>query len=292
MRAKLFLCASMLVVLASCEKSLSYDDFEESIEQKANVYLQASGVEQFESSNAPKVAAGSPQSISELCNNVTFVVFNGSSKLKTVNQSKGDSSFGSVALTLDEGTYKVLIVAHNGDGNATVTSAEKITFPSNRVTDTFYYYGDITVEKVKKTYNMQLQRAVSMFRLVVSDNIPGNVKKMKFYYTGGSSTFSAATGYGSVNSRQTEVINVDGDENTFEVFTFPHAETGKLKMTVTALDASDNVIAEKVFEEVPVTRNQITCYTGYFFSNGGSTTDDTFYITANGDWDAVNNYRF
>lgn len=292
MNAKMLLCALMLVVLASCEKSFSYEDIEESVDPKANVYLQVSGLEQLEYSNAPKVAAGSPQSITELCSRLTFVVFNGSTKVKTINQSKGDSSFGAVALTLDEGTYPVLIVAHNGEGNATVTSAEKVTFPGNSVTDTFYYYGEITVEKVKKTYIMQLQRAVSMFRLVISDNMPSTVKKMKFYYTGGSSTFSAATGYGSVNSRQTEILNVEGDETQFEVFTFPHAESGKLKMTVTALDASDNVIAEKVFEEVPVTRNQITCYTGYFFSDGGTTTDDTFYITANGDWDAVNNYRF
>ena len=66
------------------------------------------------------------------------------------------------------------------------------------------------------------------------------------------------------------------------------------KLTVTALDANDNTIKERVFENVPVIRNQVTRYTGSFFGNGGGgeTGSGDFRMTADPDWDSVNGYKF
>ena len=51
---------------------------------------------------------------------------------------------------------------------------------------------------------------------------------------------------------------------------------------------------EKVFENVPVSRNQVTRYTGSFFGSGGSggSSDGTIRLTADPDWDSVNGYTF
>lgn len=118
--------------------------------------------------------------------------------------------------------------------------------------------------------------------------------KFKFYYTGGSSTFSPSAGYGCVNSKQTEIRTVADGVTTFDIFTLPHTEEDVLtKLTVTALDANDNTVKERVFENVPVTRNQITRYTGSFFGNGGSgQTSDGTCLTADPNWDSVNGYTF
>ena len=66
------------------------------------------------------------------------------------------------------------------------------------------------------------------------------------------------------------------------------------KLTVTALDANDNIIKERVFENVPIVRNQVTRYTGSFFGSGGTgdTGSGDFRLTADPDWDAVNGYTF
>ena len=153
-----------------------------------------------------------------------------------------------------------MVIAHNGEGSATITSTEKVTFPNNKVTDTFYYYGDLVVTSEVQSYDLTLTRAVAMFRLVLTDEeIPSTVTKFKFYYTGGSSTFSPSAGYGCVNSKQTEIRAVADGVTTFDIYTLPHTEEDVLtKLTVTALDANDNTVKERVFENVPVTRNQIT----------------------------------
>ena len=197
-------------------------------------------------------------------------------------------------LRLAAGTYKLVVIAHSGDGSATITSTEKVTFPNNKVTDTFYYYGDLVVTDAMQTHDLNLTRAVAMFRLVLTDEvIPSNVTKMKFYYTGGSSTFSPADGYGCVNSKQTEMRDVTPGVKTFDIFTMPHTEEDVLKITVTALDANENTVKEQVFEDVPITRNQVTSYSGIFFSGGSSQqSDGNFHFTADPDWDNVNNYSF
>ena len=237
--------------------------------------------------------------ITELCSRLNIALFDADgTKVKTVAQKEGDASYGTVALSLAAGTYRLVVIAHNGEGSATITSEEKVTFPNNKVTDTFYYYGDLVVTSEKQSYDLTLTRAVAMFRLVLTDeSIPSTVAKMKFYYLGGSSTFSPKDGYGCVNSKQTEIRPVPADfvsGTTFEIYTLPHTEDDVLtKLTVTALDGNDNIIKEKVFEDIPVTRNQVTRYTGSFFGNsGGETGSGDFRMTADPEWDAVNSFTF
>ena len=233
--------------------------------------------------------------ITELCSRLNIALFDADgTKVKTVAQKEGDANYGTVALSLAAGTYQLVVIAHNGEGSATITSEEKVTFPNNKVTDTFYYYGDLVVTSEKQSYDLTLTRAVAMFRLVLTDEeIPATVAKLKFYYTGGSSTFSPRDGYGCVNSKQTEVRPIAAD-GIYEIYTLPHTEDDLLtKLTVTALDANDNIIQEKVFEDIPVTRNQVTRYTGSFFgSSGGETGSGDFHMTADPDWDAVNSFTF
>ncbi len=233
--------------------------------------------------------------LGEACSRMNLSVFRGDEKVKSVSQKSTDADFGQVSLSLPEGNYTVVVIGHSCDGSATITSPEKVTFPNNKVTDMFYWCDDLEVGSAGLTQDVELERAVSMFRLVVTGTIPSNVACMKFYYTGGSSTFCPLTGYGNVNSRQTVNLDVqdgvrDGDRTSFDVFTCLHADRGTLKMTVTALDAADNTIAERVFEDVGMQRNMITRYTGDFFATGGGgsgSSSGTFSMKVQAEWDDI-----
>ncbi len=281
--------ALLVMFFISCEKPLLEEKGGE-VQREANVILRFTQFEQV------GFLSRSATDITELCSRLNIAVFDSEgTKVKTVAQTKGDASYGTVALSLAADTYKLVVVAHNCDGSATITSMEKVTFPNNKVTDTFYYYGDLVVTAEKRTYDLTLTRAVAMFRLVLTDeSIPPSVAKFKFYYLGGSSTFSPADGYGCVQSKQTEIRTVV-DDGVYEIYTMPHTEEDVLtKLTVTALDANDNIIKEQVFENVPVTRNQVTRYTGSFFGEGGGggTGSGDFRMTANPEWDSVNGFTF
>ena len=288
---KKYLFIALAVLVAACEKPI-LDEEDVVTKNEANVILHMKQYEQEAFGNSGnRAATRAATDITELCSRLNIAIFDADgTKVKTVAQKEGDASFGTVALTLAAGTYQLVVIAHNGEGSATITSTEKVTFPNNKVTDTFYYYGDLVVTSEVQSYDLTLTRAVAMFRMVLTDEeIPSTVTKFKFYYTGGSSTFSPSAGYGCVNSKQTEIRTVADGVTTFDIFTLPHTEEDVLtKLTV------DNTVKERVFENVPVTRNQITRYTGSFFGNGGSgqTSDGTFRLTADPNWDSVNGYTF
>lgn len=212
--------------------------------------------------------------VKSVCSRISLVLYRNGERVKQINQKSGDEGFGQFKLNIAAGTYKVLLIAHSGEKNPTLTDPEKITF-GGKLTDTFYYCEDLELTD-GASYDVNLKRAVAMYRLIVTDRIPPKVALMRFYYTGGSSTFDAVHGFGNVNSRQSEFRSVTQDMHdrpgTFEVYTFPHSDNGPLKMKVTAHDAGNNVLAEKVFENVEVRRNVISLYKGNFF--GGETDDE------------------
>lgn len=289
LRPVLRLGIGMMAALAvACEKPM-LDEAPSPDGGEANVILHFS---QYEGAFTTRAVTD----ITELCDRLNIAIFDADgTKVKTVAQKKDDASYGTVALSLVAATYRLVVIAHNCDGSATISSEEKVTFPNNKVTDTFYYYGDLVVTAEKQSYDLTLTRAVAMFRLVLTDeSIPSSVAKMKFYYLGGSSTFSPKDGVGCVQSKQTEIRAI-ADDGVYEIYTLPHTEEDVLtKLTITALDANDNILKERQFENVPVIRNQVTRYKGSFFGSGGggATGSGDFRMTADPDWDAVNGYTF
>lgn len=295
-KAKTLCFLLLALVLVSCEKAV-FD--EEQTDEPApagtfHVEFRATQFEALPFAVGPADGTRATVDIGDVCSRINLAIFNGDTKVKSVNQVSTDVAFGRIALDLVEGDYEVVVVAHSGSGAATITSPEEIKFPDNKVTDTFYYYARLSVEK-DQTVDVLLKRAVAMFRLVTTDAIPSNVQQMKFYYTGGSSTFDAVKGFGCKESRQTEYRSVPADmlgqTGQFEVFTFPHSETDDLKMTVTALDASGSEVCQRVFEDLPVRLNEITQYSGSFFSGSDPVGAAVFTLKADDSW-TQHDYNF
>lgn len=286
-------CTKLIVALfalclVACEKPVLNDDSSQENPTPEDLYhltFRMSHYEQIPFEEGLKLSRST--NITKMCTRIDLAIFKEGTKVKAIHQSQKDTNFGVIEAKLPVGSYQIVAIAHSGDGSATITSPEAISFPKNKLTDTFYYFQNITVGE-NKTYDLEMKRAVAMFRLITIDKIPDAVQKIKFYYTGGSSTFNAVTGYGCKNSRQTEERSVAKEQRngqgTFDVFTFPHEKTDALKMTVSALNATGDVITEHKFLEVPVKPNQITQYKGAFFQNTSSMEANHFTFFVNEQW--------
>ena len=178
-----------------------------------------------------------------------------------------------------------MIVAHSGESSATTTNLRKITF-NGKVTDTFHYADSLfEVHETNSPVEVTLERVVGMFRLDITDSIPTEVSRLKFYYTGGSSTLDGLTGIGCVNSRQTEYRNVTSDMSFYEVYTFPHNPEKPITMTITAQDANESTVSERKFENIGISKNKITRYQGDFFNSSTTTSKDfNISMTADPNW--------
>lgn len=287
---KLFLKAGMTVMLAvafiSCEKvELPSTNNEKPQEDGVRICFTISNIEQVAFDNG---MVNTRAAITDLCSRITFAFFQDDEKIKQVSQKASDDGFGNLTVSLPSGSYKFVVLAHNGTDNPTVTSLDKITFGNNgKLADTFYYYGELDATE-SKDVNLSLKRVVAMVRFIITDAIPADVKKMKFEYTGGSSSLNATTGLGCVKSQQEETFTVEEAAHTgqsqYEIYTIPHATDGTLKLTVKALMNDDEEYKKQTFEEVPVTINKITKYTGKFFENTQKPGEMKISLNTDDEW--------
>ena len=242
-------------------------------------------------------ATTSGTALQDVCSRVSFVVFDGEEKIETINQTSDDANFGIASFSLDEGEYRLVVIAHSGKGNCTMSVPEKVKFTSNKLTDTFYYYGRLSIKSDKVEADVKLQRAVAAFKLHITDEtIPEEVRSIKFYYTGGSSTLDATTGYGCVNSRQTEIFNFTDNNRDFTVYTFPHEENKAIKMTISILDADAHAIKTFTKSDLKMKRNEIIkTDISLTKSSGGSLDEDddrNVGLTVDADWGEETVVRF
>lgn len=292
---KLFLFGMAAVMMAACEKPIVGDGYDVD-EGDANVVLRFAPYQQQGFTRAAT-------QLTDQCSRLSVAVFDeDDAKVGSTKSFKStDANFGTVNLSLPEGTYTVVAVAHNAiDGNATITSPTKVTFPSNKMTDTFCYCGELVVDGDGINEELQMQRVVAMMRLTLTDEqIPSDVARLKFYYTGGSSTLNPRTGYGCVNSKQTEYRSVIGDDGqpvkVYEIYTAPHEQNDILKLTITSQDADNSSISEfSPMENIPVTRNKITTWEGSLFDGGGggSSSSGGIGLTLDTQWDGTISYTW
>lgn len=263
-------CVSCLFCMSftSCQKAV-YDDVDTPVENKAGIPIKFI-VSSFERMDARSMSFSRGTDVRSICSRLNLAVYNGTQKIKQINQLSTDSDFGTLQLTLPEGKYKIVVLAHNGAKNPTMTDIEKIGF-NGKLTDTFYYCTNITVGSEAQSFDVDLKRAVAMVRFQ-TNKIPANVSKMKFYYTGGSSSLNALLGEGAVKSRQTEEIAVStdmvGNPGSFDIFSIPRSDNNLLTMDVTAFDNENAQIFHKRIDGIQIKRNFITELNGSFFGNG------------------------
>jgi len=230
----------------------------------------------------------STQPVEYVCSRLNVAIFKDGVKVKNVAQVEDSNDFGTVSVSLGEGTYDIVAVAHNGQGSATITSEEKVTFANNKVTDTFVYCGQMEVGEDVTGTHCQMHRAVAMVRFE-DVAVPEGTAQLKFYYLGGSSTLSPSAGFGVVNSKQTEVRDVTGAN--YEIYTFPHSLNDVLtKITVTALDIEGETLDEVIITDVPVRLNEVTEIHRPIF-NTGAVSHNTLEFTCDPEWAGIINYE-
>ena len=267
----------------SCEKMILDDaDRADGSETAGNVIIRANVY-----NIVPFADTRSAQFIGDYCTKLCFVVYEDGVQKKKILQKKGDDGFGQIATTLPEGNYQLLVLAHS-TSNPTLSDPSSIQFKNaDGFSDTFYYYGDLVVSAEPQTYDVSMLRAASMLRIIITDQLPIELSRVRIYYTGESVVFNAVEGWGgSVNSKQYMFYDVaeQAAPLTLEAFTFLRDDLGSLDVTLTAYDAKDNVIAERELKDIPMKNRMVTEYSGTLFSSS-SINELGFTFTGETSWE-------
>ena len=291
MRTKRLLIALLvgIFVLCGCEKAINLEEIDNAATGNVTVNVYKIENEAF--------GVSSRGVVSDVCTTLNFVMYDaGGVRVKQINQKSGDKGFGAVSFELEEGSYQLVVLAHSSDGNPTMTNLAKIQFTNaTKYSDTFLYYANVEVGDEPQTLNITLNRIVSLCRFVVNDPIPEGVAKLQFYYTGGSGAFSAMTGLGVVDSKQTMTFDVVPGTigSAYDLYTFLHHTEDQVDLVVTALGADRNKMYERSFE-VPMEQRKITRMTGNFFTDEASVESHgaQVEISINSEWEGEVNIAY
>ena len=291
MRTKRLLVALLvgIFVLCGCEKAINLEEIDNAATGNVTVNVYKIENEAF--------GVSSRGVVSDVCTRLNFVMYDaGGVRVKQINQKSGDKGFGAVSFELEEGSYQLVVLAHSSDGNPTMTNLAKIQFTNaTKYSDTFLYYANVEVGDEPQTLNITLNRIVSLCRFVVNDPIPEGVAKLQFYYTGGSGAFSAMTGLGVVDSKQTMTFDVvpGTTGSAYDLYTFLHHTDDQIDLVVTALGADGNKMYERSFE-VPMEQRKITRMTGNFFTDEASVESHgaQVEISINSEWEGEVNIAY
>jgi len=275
--ASVFALFVMFTVFA-CEKAIISENNEEDT-PKGNLRVSVSQIEKTSFSALTRAA------VADVCTRLNFAVYDeDGTRLKLISQTSDKEDYGTCSFQLAAGTYQLVVVGHSSNGNPSMADPYKIQFTNSQgFTDTFLCYGSITIGEDPVDLELTLNRIVALCRFVITDEFPADVKKLRFYYSGGSGAFDATTGFGCVNSKQDVKFDVVATQKQFDLYTFLHDTEGTIHLTVTAYDSADNVLYERTFD-VPMQQNHITWLTGAFFTGSGASPTTITGVTVNTDW--------
>ena len=290
---KLVLFVATVLLMTACEKAVVEENNDTSSTKstsksgKVNITLRVADFKQFSYETlTPKFVNGTRTvvDIIDYCTHLNFVVYKDGKKIDSRSQIKGNNDFGETTMSLYAGNYQLLVLAHSSShGSPTLTNPEKIQFTDDLgYSDTFYYYGNFEVTADKQDYEIRLTRASSKLCFIIEDEAPSEVTNVHFFYTGGSGTLNAVTGYatnvGSCQEKNASIIGYTSPIE-FNVYTFLETDSAKLNLKVEACNSSKKVVCSREFTDIPMERNKVTILKGSFFAK-----DQTLNFTAETEW--------
>lgn len=185
------------------------------------------------------------------------------------HQAKGDDGFGSLSLMLDKNkTYTLYAIGHKESMPATLAGGI-VSFPDTKRLQTLYFSTTFT-PATTTTLSCMMHRAVGMFRVVFTDDIPTEVKKIAVTAKNVPSqwNFPQAAGISPTSEYNVTWTNWkrDTDGTTmFSIYILGSNEEQHYDITVSAYDADDNLLKAHAFPSVPIRNNWRIMYRGRFF---------------------------
>ncbi len=283
-KSPLYLFILITLVLISCEHPIIPENIDSGKDGKTNLIVNIATVEHM-----PFPGFTTRTSVADAFSRISIAVFKtDGQRADYSNKSKGDKVYGSASFYLPSGTYQVVVIGHSAKQNPTTTDASKIQF--NKATgysDTFLYNEIVEVGDTPVVVNADVERIVSLCRVVLTDTIPDNVAKFHFEYTGGSGYFDASTGLGSSTAGTKQQMDFDAvagrDSTVYDLYTFLPEDTGSIHLKAYAKDDEDNTVCTREVD-VPLKRRQISKLSGPFFS-GATGSTITIVISVDDEWE-------
>ena len=205
--------------------------------------------------------------------------YNGDTQVFKATQIKGDNTyttFGQFSCSLPIGTYTLVAIGRaNFEGDEfSLTSPTSASYSSERPRETFCYTQTVTITNTSPlNLSITLNRIVSAFKIVSTDNRPAEITKVRTTYHKGSKSFSPTSGLGLDDEGFSQINNPStavGAPIGVTSYVFLTSDEETMDVTIEALNNNNVVLYSKTLQNVTFKRNRMTRGQGTVFSTTSS----------------------
>lgn len=225
------------------------------------------------------------------------------SKSNTLSQTSSDNSFGTIpSFRLSPGTYSFVAVAYKASSSestskATITSPTEASIDEQTLYETYSCVKEVTVNNGDYSVtnvSMTLQLCVSRLTLILSGDVPADVKYFKISITPTeitagttvgtleSLTFNPTTGLAAKDCKFEKEWKYTGADPSFSLTSCFASSPKTTNITISALDENKKTLYTRTLENITMTRAKILKITTYLFSKSSNVSLDFE------DWQTVN----
>lgn len=195
------------------------------------------------------------------------------------------STFGEFECELPIGVYTLVAIGRGmSDGDVFVlTSPSLAEYTTDKARETLVNTQRVVIRSaIPVDIPVPLDRICAKLNVVSTDSRPANITKIRTTYAAGGQSFNPTSGLATTNTGFSLVNNFSSAPAVvnFGSYIFLTSDEQDIDVTIEALDAQDNVLFTKVFNDLSFKRNRSTKVTGSMFSVGAS----SFSIKVNSDW--------
>lgn len=243
-------------------------------------YVTRAASENVTRATSENVTRATSKPLYECASRVQFIVMNGETIVYNSEQvNGGGSSFGTLSINLEPGTYRLLVFAHNeGTGNPIAVGTDgSIQGYNNRATDSFSYSTEVVITKDKrKSVSCKLTRCVAQVYFNSTDEVPSEVAKFRMTLTGVSSKYDLVNQIGAdATTYSTSLVGISrwtsqsGTLANVNSFVFLPAIAAQIDAKFEFFDSNDELVMTRHITGIQMKINAKTTVTGTFFQSDG-----------------------
>lgn len=195
--------------------------------------------------------------------------------VQQLHQVASDADFGEPNLMLKYGSHHIYFVASRGVEPTLNEDSHIISWSSVR--DTFWKDYEVNVVSTSNGNRaVTLDRVVTKLKISINDEVPSSLSSLSI--SPAKWFFGIDYMTGSAMSQQSKAIDIDVPSSyigttgqlSASIFSISDANEWYSNISITAKDASSNVIGSATITNAPFQRNRATEYSGNLFGCGSS----------------------
>lgn len=187
------------------------------------------------------------------------------------------STFGDFSLSLPMGSYTMVVLGYGSTSAITLSNKTSALYETDRVRETFVYTEAVNITNTSAVnLAATLSRVVSKLEIYSTDAQTANAAKIRMAFSAGGQGVNPMTGQSTSNTGFVNTVDILTSVGTVGgggiSYLFLNTDEQTMNVTIDILDEDNDIISQRVVNNVPFKRNRTTKLRGSLFTTAASSS--------------------